>query len=166
MHGETPRNRLDSPSLAAQGNVGFGPNGRQGAASRRVRGAPEVGVPQWVLLLCHDSVGAVELEQEIRLAGYSPRRAPDIGRAEVLLGRGEQPAAVVIDLGDATDAGLGAVDTLRARSGELRVVALTPEAEGPLARRADEAGLNVLARSGAARGGLAALLGRLLGSSS
>ncbi len=120
-------------------------------------------MPSWVLLLSGDSVGAAGLEQEIRLAGFSPRRAPDLGRAEVLLGQAEAPAAVILDLEHGGERGLGAVDSLRQRDADLRVVALTPDAEGPLARRADEAGLNVIAKSRAAGGALAALLERLVG---
>ncbi len=119
-------------------------------------------MPSWVLLLSGDSVGAAGLEQEIRLAGFSPRRAPDMGRAEVLLGQSETPAAVVLDLEHGGDRGLSAVESLRERDAGIRVVALTPDAEGPLARRADEAGLNVIAKPRATGGALAALLERLV----
>ena len=68
-------------------------------------------MPGWVLLLSPDSLGAPELEQEIRLAGFSPRRAPDVARAKVLLGRGGPPAALVVDLA-AMDGGLDAISAI------------------------------------------------------
>ncbi|MDH3285965.1 MAG: hypothetical protein OEQ13_14625 [Acidobacteriota bacterium] len=115
-------------------------------------------MPSWVLLLTPDSLGAAELEQEIRLAGYSPRRAPDVPRAEVLLGQGDEPAAVVIDLAAAGEETLGMITRLTSAS---RIVALAPDGDGPLARTADESGAHVLARLDAKRGQLSALLERV-----
>ncbi len=115
-------------------------------------------MPSWVLLLTQDSLGAADLEQEIRLAGYSPRRAPDVERAEVLLGQGERPAAVVIDL---AASGEGILSALTRMAESSRVVALAPDGDGALARSADASGAHVLARPDAERGQLSALLERV-----
>ena len=54
-------------------------------------------MPNWVLIVTRDPVRVPQLEEAARLAGLSPRRAPDLARARVLTGRGDAPAAVIVD---------------------------------------------------------------------
>ncbi|RMG49191.1 MAG: hypothetical protein D6718_00140 [Acidobacteria bacterium] len=85
-------------------------------------------MPAWVLLLARDSVRAAGIEQEIRLGGFSPRRAPDVDRARVLLETAEPPAAVVVDVGGGTP-GLGGLAHLAKGA---PVIALTDAAGAAL----------------------------------
>ena len=116
-------------------------------------------MPDWVLLMTDDSLSAAGWEQEIRLAGYSPLRAPDAERAAVLLKRGGPPAAVVVDLSSSGEAGLAAARALidspaaSARSGSA--VAIVSGEESRLTVRAEEAGMIPISRDHAGEGGLA-----------
>lgn len=56
-------------------------------------------MPNWALIVTRDPLRVPKLEEAARLAGLSPRRAPDLARARVLAGRGDPPAAVIVDPG-------------------------------------------------------------------
>jgi len=72
-------------------------------------------MPSWVLLVTRDSLALPRIEEAVRLAGFSPRRAPDLERTRVLLRQGEQPAAAVVDLVSTGEDGLGALRELDGR---------------------------------------------------
>ncbi|UCF66686.1 MAG: hypothetical protein JSV80_12965 [Acidobacteriota bacterium] len=118
-------------------------------------------MPAWILLVTRDSLRAASLEQEIRLAGFSPRRAPDSPRAEVLLAQGEPPIAVVVDVDDDDRSQLD--DLLRLRPALPRDVLVVSAAEtSPWgSRQLRSLGARIVTR-GTARGELAAEL-RALG---
>lgn len=66
-------------------------------------------MPQWVLYVSGDSLSAPPIEEEIRMAGFSPRRAPDRARSASLLAHGEPPVAVVVDFSTVRESDLAAI---------------------------------------------------------
>ncbi len=78
-------------------------------------------MPAWILLMTRNSLEVPRLEEDIRIAGYSPRRAPDLPRTRVLIGRGELPAGAVIDLVSTGEDGLAAIKELAA---ETKIIAI------------------------------------------
>jgi hypothetical protein len=115
-------------------------------------------MPGWVLLISPDSLNAHELEQQVRLAGFSPRRAPDAARSEVLLRQGERPEALVIAL-SSSPAGLQEARALASRA-RTRLIAISKPA---IAAEAERAGALVVSIERARDGGLAAALTDLHG---
>lgn len=51
----------------------------------------------WALVVTRNAVLVPEIEEACRLAGLSPRRAPDLERARVLCSPEDPPAAVITD---------------------------------------------------------------------
>ncbi len=89
---------------------------------------------RWALLVSRDLVRLPDLEEGIRMAGYSPRRVPDLLRAWSLLGLppggagevpgGNRPGLVLVDLVSLEEEGLEVIRTL---SRHAPAVALLPD---------------------------------------
>ena len=89
---------------------------------------------RWAMLVSRDLVRLPDLEEGIRMAGYSPRRVPDLRRAWSLLGLPPggsgaisdeaRPGLVLVDLVSLEEEGLEVIRTL---SRHAPVVALLPE---------------------------------------
>ncbi len=89
---------------------------------------------RWAMLVSRDLVRLPELEEGIRMAGFSPRRVPDLQRAWSLLGlppggsgavaAQNRPGLVVVDLVSLEEEGLEVIRTL---SRHASAVALLPE---------------------------------------
>lgn len=88
---------------------------------------------RWAMLVSRDLVRLPDLEEGIRMAGYSPRRVPDLQRAWSLLGLPPggagavsdeaRPGLVLVDLVSLEEEGLEVIRTL---SRHAPVVALLP----------------------------------------
>jgi hypothetical protein len=89
---------------------------------------------RWAMLVSRDLVRLSDLEEGIRMAGYSPRRVPDLQRAWSLLGLppggsgsvtdDARPGVVLVDLVSLEEEGLEVIRTL---SRHAPAVALLPE---------------------------------------
>jgi hypothetical protein len=89
---------------------------------------------RWAMLVSRDLVRLPDLEEGIRMAGFSPRRVPDLQRAWSLLGlppggsgavpEEARPALVLVDLVSLEEEGLEVIRTL---SRHAPAVALLPE---------------------------------------
>ncbi len=103
-------------------------------------------MPAWVLLVTKNILDVPRLEAEVRISGFSPRNAPDLARMHVLLGRGEAPAAAVVDLVSTGEEGLRAVKELCLAT---RVVAIAPSGLPDLGLRAERLGAQIVEASDA-----------------
>lgn len=99
-------------------------------------------MPAWVVVLTRDSIRSVAIESAVRDAGFSPRRAPDLARLEVLLRQGDPPAAAVVDL-DST--GRDGLDGVRRLARDLPVAALAASARQDLLQLAARTGAEPIA---------------------
>jgi len=115
-------------------------------------------MPAWVLVLSQDSLSSSGLEQSVRMAGFSPRRAPDLARTEVLLRQGEDPAAAVVDLVSAGEDGMAVLESL---SGRTALIAIALDPASDLSLRATRWGAEVVA-PGEIRAALPPLLSRVV----
>ena len=89
---------------------------------------------RWAMLVSRDLIRLPDLEEGIRMAGFSPRRVPDLQRAWSLLGlppggsgtipEEARPGLVLVDLVSLEEEGLEVIRTL---SRHAPVVALLPE---------------------------------------
>lgn len=98
-------------------------------------------MPAWILILTKDHLRLPELEEAARLAGFSPRRAPDLPRARVLFLKGDPPGALLIDLSSVGEEGL---DVLKRLGEGLPAVVLTPRHPRDWTQRAHRAGATTL----------------------
>ncbi len=125
---------------AAAGRMGYASPERPPGAGDGP--AQEAHVSGWVLLLSTDVLRLEQLETGIRLAGFSPRRAPDLPLARVLMSQADDaPVAVVVDLVSVAENGLAASEEL---AGPRPVIAIAPEQPRDLAARAERAGAVIL----------------------
>lgn len=98
-------------------------------------------MPAWILILTRDHLRLPVLEEAARRAGLSPRRAPDLARAQVLLHQGDPPGALLLDLAGAGEEGL---EVLRRLGQGVPALALSPRHPRDWAERARKAGAAVL----------------------
>ncbi|MDQ7005944.1 MAG: hypothetical protein Q9Q40_01790 [Acidobacteriota bacterium] len=77
----------------------------------------------------------------MRLAGFSPRRAPDLARTEVLLRQGEDPAAAVVDLISTGEEGIA---VLQALAEHTTLIAIAPETPSDLGLGAARCGAEII----------------------
>lgn len=73
-------------------------------------------MPGWVLAVTQDALNVPELEEWVRLAGFSLHRAPDVARMEVLLHKGERPVAMIVDLVSTGEEGLKALGQMAGKT--------------------------------------------------
>lgn len=98
-------------------------------------------MPGWVLAVTEDVLSVPELEEWVRLAGYSLHRAPDVARMEVLLHKGEDPVAVIVDLVSTGQEGLAALGRM---AGKAPLIAIAGLESGEMLETLSRAGAHVL----------------------
>ena len=65
----------------------------------------------WALVVTRNAVLVPEIEEACRLAGLSPRRAPDLPRARVLCPPEDPPAAVITDPASCGEEAFAVIDS-------------------------------------------------------
>lgn len=65
----------------------------------------------WALVVTRNAVLVPEIEEACRLAGLSPRRAPDLDRARVLCAPEDPPAVVITDPASCGEEAFAVVDS-------------------------------------------------------
>jgi len=98
-------------------------------------------MPGWVLAVTRDALSVPELEEWVRLAGFSLHRAPDVARMEVLLHKGERPVAMIADLLSTGKEGLAALEQMAGRTHLFAIAALEP---GKMLEELSRTGAHVL----------------------